>query len=303
MCALGSARLFFDLDPFRGTANGQRLDQLPGGREFKQLDRTITLLDKCGEALDPVSGIVVIEVLDPAHSGRMDVTTDNSFGLRIGSKVHHRLLKTTDEVHDILHAALHIGTQRPMTVTDQLSEKIDRAIELQKQGVTDIANMSEPSEVLDDVVELMSVGHEQLPPIDRRVKGTRLNVDIGIITGEIGDPFIMIARNVDNLGSFAPFAEDFLDHVAVLLGPVDPSLHRPDVDQVTDDIKRVALKCSEKSQQGRCLGPTGSQMNIGDPNAPVVDEVFFGHKMLCRSSSQILQGTLCHNFATLGGHC
>ena len=62
-----------------------------------------------------------------------------------------------------------------MPPTDQLSEKVNWAVELQKEGVTDISNVSQPSEILNDGVELMSMGNEQPPAIDRRMKGARLD--------------------------------------------------------------------------------------------------------------------------------
>ena len=56
-----------------------------------------------------------------------------------------------------------------------------------------------------------------------------------VITREL----IVIAGHVNDVGTLARFAQDFLQHVVVGLQPVPTFFQAPSVDNVTDQIKLV----------------------------------------------------------------
>ena len=112
--------------------------------------------------------------------------------------MHHRLLEAADEVDDILHAALHVGAQRPVAAPDEAAAEIYRPVEAQENLVADITHVSEPPHVLHDGVEFVTVGHQQSASIEGGVVGAGLDVDIGIVAGEIRDPFVVVSWNVDD---------------------------------------------------------------------------------------------------------
>jgi hypothetical protein len=123
--------------------------------------------------------------------------------------------------------------------------------------------------------------HEKLPAILRCVHRAWLDVDIGVVTREIGDVLVVIAGNVDNRGSLAAFAKDFLDDIAMLLIPEDPALHGPEINQITDDIEGVAFKSAQETEESPRLTASRPEMDVGDPNAPVVIDVRLMHKIMC----------------------
>ena len=129
-----------------------------------------------------------------------------------------------------------------MPTTENPSEKIDSPVKAQEKPIADIAHMGQPAQILHNRVELVAVGDQKPPPVHRQVNGPSLNVHIRIVSGEVGNPLIMISGNIDDFGALTSLSQDFLDHVAVFLSPEDTTLHCPDVYQVTDDIKCLAVE-------------------------------------------------------------
>ena len=192
--------------------------------------------------------------------------------------MHHRLLESADEVHDILHLGFHVGAQGPVASAEDPPEKIHGAVQLHQDVITNIPDVGQPTHVLHDRVELMAVGNEETATVDRGMESARLDMNVRVVTREIGDPLIMVPGDIDDLRALAALAEDFLDHIAVLLCPEDAALHGPDIDQVADDIEGVAFKRSQESKEGRRLTAARAKMDIRDPDAPVVDGGFVVHR-------------------------
>jgi hypothetical protein len=64
---------------------------------------------------------------------------------------------------------------------------------------------------------------------------------------EVPEVLVVIAGNVDELGSLAGLAQQLLDHVVVELVPVPRLAQRPVVDEVADDVELVGLGLRRKS--------------------------------------------------------
>jgi hypothetical protein len=73
------------------------------------------------------------------------------------------------------------------------------------------------------------------------VNRSLLDIDIAVCATEVAHQLVVISRDVDHMGAFARLAQKFLDHVVVLLWPVDSATQRPDVDQVAYDVERVEI--------------------------------------------------------------
>lgn len=54
-------------------------------------------------------------------------------------------------------------------------------------------------------------------------------------------PFVVVARNVEDLGALARLAQDFLDYVVVALRPIPAFAQAPTVDDVADEIEVVGI--------------------------------------------------------------
>ena len=77
----------------------------------------------------------------------------------------------------------------------------------------------------------------------------------------------------------------FLNDIAVSLFPKNSPLHGPEINQITDNIERLAIKSSQESEQCIGLRATGSKMDIRDPYAPVVIGGYLMHNIMCRQLS------------------
>ena len=63
-----------------------------------------------------------------------------------------------------------------------------------------------------------------------------LNLDIPVRSTEARHQFVVISRDVNYTRALAGFAQNFLDHVIVLLWPVNRAPQRPDINQVAHDV-------------------------------------------------------------------
>ena len=89
-----------------------------------------------------------------------------------------------------------------------------------------------------------------------------LDRDVSVRTGKGGNEFVVIAGNVNHADAFARFAQDFLDHVIVRLGPVAPPSQLPDVDQVADDVEFLAVIIAQELEQRVDVAGARSQMHV-----------------------------------------
>ena len=79
-----------------------------------------------------------------------------------------------------------------------------------------------------------------------------LHCDAAVDAEEIGEELVVIARDVDDFRPLAALAENLLDHVAVLLRPIDAAAQFPAVDQIAHDIEGLELVIPEKVE--KCAG-------------------------------------------------
>ena len=96
-----------------------------------------------------------------------------------------------------------------------------------------------------------------------------LDFDIAVNATEVGHQLVVIARDIDHMRAFARFAQNFLDHVVVLLGPVNSATQRPDIDQVADDVQSLEIVRAQEIEQRCGIAATRTQVRIGDPSGPI----------------------------------
>ncbi len=133
--------------------------------------------------------------------------------------------------------------------------------------IANVADVSEPLHVLHHGVEFVAVDDENASAVRRFVNGVFLDRDVAVGAAERGHELIVITRDVNDRHAFARFAQDFLDDVVMLLRPVATTTQRPDVDQIADDIKFVAIVIAQKLQERICVARARAEMDIGNPEA------------------------------------
>ena len=128
--------------------------------------------------------------------------------------------------------------------------------------------------MLDHVVKQVAMNDPEPQTIGCLVNIFRLDryvtkVDAKILPGSL----IMVARNVDNLCALACFSKQLLNHIVMFLWPVESFLQLPAINNITDEIKLVAVGMFQKMQERLRPRPWRPQVNVGDPNGAVCERL------------------------------
>jgi len=92
-----------------------------------------------------------------------------------------------------------------------------------------------------------------------------LDLDVPVGPTEVGHQLIVISRDVDYMRPFAGFAQNLLDHVVVLLGPVNSATQLPNIDQVTHNVECIEIVLAQKIEQRSGVAATRAQVRIRNP--------------------------------------
>ena len=79
----------------------------------------------------------------------------------------------------------------------------------------------------------------------------------------------MVARDVDELGALAAFAQDLLDDVIVPLRPIARAAQAPDVDDVAHEVERFHLGLAQKPEHAFGVAAVRAQVEIGNPGGAI----------------------------------
>ena len=90
-------------------------------------------------------------------------------------------------------------------------------------------------------------------------------------TAKVPDAVVVIAGNVHNPYALAGHSQDFLDDIVVRLGPEPAGPQFPTVNDVADQVQRLAIEFPDKFQQQLCLTAAGTQMNVRDERSPAAN--------------------------------
>ena len=84
------------------------------------------------------------------------------------------------------------------------------------------------------------------------------------------EKLIVVSDDIDDLGAFAPFAQKLLKNIVVLLRPINCAPHRPDIDQIANDVERLKFSLAKKVQQLHRFAPSRSQVHVRDPTGSII---------------------------------
>ena len=100
-----------------------------------------------------------------------------------------------------------------------------------------------------------------------------LDLDVAVDPTEVDHELVVISRDVDYMRALASFAQNFLDHVVVLLRPLNPATQRPNIDEVAHDIERIKIVLAQKVQQSSGVAAARTQVRIGDPPGAITSRL------------------------------
>lgn len=230
--------------------------------KIQEFHPAIEVFDDRGETFDPISAVVIGDPFDLAHGGGVDMTAEDRIDSVVAGKANDGFLKFSNEADDIFDLRFHIGAERPVAEPEEPAEEIDDAVAAHEQDIADVSKVGQPAEVLDDGIEFMPMDDQDFSAVRRGVDRILADFDTGVVPVEGREEFVVVADDVNDLGAFAALAEEFLDHIVVILGPVDSATKSPDIDQIADKVERLKFRIPEKVDQGTGIAALGSQMNI-----------------------------------------
>jgi hypothetical protein len=102
--------------------------------------------------------------------------------------------------------------------------------------------------------------------VDRR----RPHLDAAEVgAAEIAQELVVVARQVDDAGALAAFAQQLLYDVVVGLRPVPARAQAPSVDDVPDEVDRLGVVYPQELEQRLGLGAPTAEMHVGNEEGPI----------------------------------
>ena len=243
------------------------------GCPAQNLHMAAGIFDKGAAAFNPVSVVQVEDIADPADFGMMDVTADHAIDAAPGGLVGDDLLEAGNVLGGVLDLVLQPGRQRPVGQAHTLSDRKQKRVGAQHQGIGAVAQMGQPLGIGDDAVETVAVQHQIAPAVGAFMDGFIDDLDAaeqapGIVAGE----FVMVAGHEDHAHAGIHLAQDFGDYMVLRERPVPAALHLPAVHDIADQEQGVAIVMGEEVGKRLGLAAAGAQMGIGDEDGAVAVE-------------------------------
>ncbi len=120
-------------------------------------------------------------------------------------------------------------------------------------------------------VELVAVEHHQPAAVGGVVERRAADLDAAEIEpGELAEHLVVIAGDIDDPRAALGALEDAPDDVVVRRGPVELLLQPPAVDDVADQVHRLAVDIVEEVDQHLGVAALGAEMDVGDPDRAVL---------------------------------
>src|SRR3989442_1660330 len=230
---------------------------------------TIVALYKGCTALDPIAAVIIRHIAEFADGCAMDVATEHGVHVMPHRIMRHSSFEFADEADRVFHTPLSVSAERPIAETEAAPDEIDKRIEREEKLITKVACEREPPHVLYYSIEFVAVNNQDSFPASGDMDCPLLDFDVAVGPAEVRHQLVVISRDVDHMRSFARFAQKFLDHVVVLLRPINSATQRPDIDQVADDVQNLEVVFAQKIQQRRGVAAARTEVRIGDPRGAI----------------------------------
>ena len=140
----------------------------------------------------------------------------------------------------------------------------------ERQHVAPIAEQGEPFGIAHDDVELIAMHDEVAPTVGADMDDVALDRDAAeFASAKIPHSFVVIARDQNELGAFAGFAQELLQHVVMALWPISATFDPPEIDDVTDEIDTGSVAIAQEVEEGIGLAGFGTEMDVRDEDCPI----------------------------------
>ena len=239
---------------------------------INQRDHAIVSFDQRRAAFHPVTAVVISDSAEFADRCAVDVTAQHGVDVVTLRIMSHSGFEFTDKTDGVLHRSLGIGTEGPVAQAEMPPDEVNKRIEREEKLVANVACEREPlhpAAAGHHHVEFVTVNNQYPLACGGHMDCVLLNLDIPVGATEARHQFVVISRDVNYAGALAGFAENFLDHIVVLLWPVNCAPQRPDIDEIAHDVQRVEIGFAQKVQQRSGVATARAQVRVGNPRRPI----------------------------------
>src|SRR5215831_8347873 len=221
-----------------------------GVEPIDDLEPAVEMFDEGGAALDPIAVVAVEHAADLFDVGLMDVPADDAIDAALPCFVDNGVGKVAHELDRVLDARLQIGGERPIRIAEAAADDIEIVVEPEAERIGPVAQQRQPLRIPYDAIEGVAVNDEELAAIRGDVDHLIEKPDAAHLQLRVvAQPFVMVARDVDDPRPLARLAQQLLDNVVVGLRPKPGTAQAPAVDDVADEIEMLGFRMAEKIEQ------------------------------------------------------
>ena len=129
-----------------------------------------------------------------------------------------------------------------------------------------VAEDRDPAMVAGDLVELVAVQHQVAIPVGCDVHVVHRDADVAERGADVlARGFVVVSGDEDHLDMVTRALQELLQQRVLRRRPVDAArLHRPEVEDVADEVQLVRLVGLQEVQQPLGLARRGAEMDVGE---------------------------------------
>ena len=233
-----------------------------------QVDAAVVVLDQGRATLHPVAAVEINHAVVDGDLRSVDMTANQAVNLVGACFPDNGFLEVGDELDCIFHPVLEESGQRPVVLAHFRARPVDQAVEPEQVVVELGADQSQQGRADDCGIELVAVHHQEAAAVGGLVNDFIDDLDVADHHAAIlAHDLVVVARDEHHPGIMLGLAQQRAHHVAVALRPVALLLQVPEVDDVADQVERLATHLANEIEQVFGAAAGKAQMNVGNPDA------------------------------------
>ncbi|MPN10482.1 hypothetical protein SDC9_157777 [bioreactor metagenome] len=223
------------------------------------------MLDDGRTGIDPVAAIHIGQAADVADRGPVDMAADHAVQPPFPGVVDGRFLEIENEIECRLHLALGVAGQRPVAGNTQLAAPPRQpVIGTHQQVVSLVAQDGHPAVMTRHLIELVAVDEQEATAVDRLMDDFVDHLDIAEDDAAIlAQRLVVVAGNEHHPLAMPRPAQQLLDHRVLRLRPADAATHRPEVDDVADQVSPFGGMLAEELEKTLRLARPRAEVDVG----------------------------------------
>src|SRR5271170_3186072 len=239
-----------------------------GGGPVPQLKLARVIFNQRRAIFHPVANVAVHRAIEFADLRPVNVAANDAAVTAATRHVGGGLLKAANILHGVADPGFEIAGERPVAVTEQAADRVEVAVQDDREVVGTGAERGEPATATHGTVKLIAVQHQQLEPGGSGVGVFAVNFQVAEAEArELPQVDIVIAGYVNDARVVLGLAEDRAQHIVVQLRPVKVAAHGLQIDDVADQKQLFGLDPMQEIEQQVGAAFARAQMQIRQEDA------------------------------------